>query len=185
MAAAYDTVFRRSFSNGGDTNDGSNQDISANPIQDKDNIYNPVEIMKTFQDTSYVLEDDDVDPSTIGKDGRRYPHMTNDELMDTSNIPGWEFIHSPPKAVRGDIPRGALVGTVVSTKMMKTVNVAIDRYKIHPLYRKRMRYTRKFMAHDEQEVANSGDLVMIVPCQRISRHKHFMVREIIRPKGQL
>ena len=35
------------------------------------------------------------------------------------------------------------------------------------------------------EVANMGDLVMIVPCHRISRHKHFMLREIIRPKGQL
>ena len=110
--------------------------------------------------------------------------MTNEELKDTSTIPGWELIISPPKD-KESIPVGALVGTVVSTKMMKTVNVAVDRYRVHPKYRKRLRYTKKFMAHDEAEVASMGDVVMIVPCQRISRHKHFMLREIIRAKGQL
>lgn len=74
---------------------------------------------------------------------------------------------------------------MVSDKMTKTVNVAVERYQIVPKYRKRVKYTRKFMAHDEEQVANLGDLVMIVPCHRISRHKHFMLREIIRPKGQL
>eukprot|EP00540_Astrosyne_radiata_P003197 CAMPEP_0116824024 /NCGR_PEP_ID=MMETSP0418-20121206/1168_1 /TAXON_ID=1158023 /ORGANISM="Astrosyne radiata, Strain 13vi08-1A" /LENGTH=107 /DNA_ID=CAMNT_0004452351 /DNA_START=63 /DNA_END=389 /DNA_ORIENTATION=+ len=107
--------------------------------------------------------------------------MTNEELSDTTTIPGWGFVHSPPR----DIPRGALVGTVVSDKMQKTINVAVDRYRIVPKIRKRKRYTRKFMAHDEKEVANMGDLVMIVPCQRISRHKHFMLREIIRTKPSL
>ena len=109
------------------------------------------------------------------------PNMTNDDLADTSTIPGWDLIHSPPRK----FPRGALVGTVVSDKMQKTVNVAVDRYRIVPKIRKRVRYTRKFMAHDELEVANMGDLVMITPCHRLSKHKHFMVREIIRPKGQL
>lgn len=107
--------------------------------------------------------------------------MTNEELADTSTIPGWEFVHTPPR----DFPRGALVGTVVSDKMNKTVNVAVNRYRIVPKYRKRICYTRKFMAHDENEVANLGDMVMIVPCQRISKNKHFMLREIIRAKGQL
>ena len=107
--------------------------------------------------------------------------MTNEELTDTSTIPGWNLIHSPPRK----FPRGALVGTVVSDKMQKTVNVAVDRYRIAPKIRKRMRYTRKFMAHDENEVASAGDLVMIVPCHRISKNKHFMLREIVRPKGRL
>ena len=107
--------------------------------------------------------------------------MSNEELADTSTIPGWEFVHNPPRQV----PRGALVGTVVSDKMTKTVNVAVDRYQMIPKYRKRRLYTRKFMAHDELEVANIGDLVMIVPCHRVSKHKHFMLREIIREKGQL
>jgi small subunit ribosomal protein S17 len=109
------------------------------------------------------------------------PNMSNEDLADTSTIPGWNLIHSPPRK----FPRGALVGTVVSDKMTKTVNVAVDRYRIVPKIRKRVRYTRKFMAHDELEVANTGDLVMITPCHRLSKHKHFMLREIIRPKGQL
>jgi small subunit ribosomal protein S17 len=108
--------------------------------------------------------------------------MTNAQLADISTIPGYHLVRNPP---RRNTPRGALVGTVVSDKMQKTVNVAVDRYRIVPKYRKRVRYTKKFMAHDEFEVCNLGDLVMIVPCQKISRHKHFMVREIIRAKGQL
>ena len=107
--------------------------------------------------------------------------MTNEELQDTSTIPGWDLIHTPPRK----FPRGALVGKVVSTKMQKTVNVAVDRYKMAPKVRKRLRYTRKFMAHDEKEVANLGDLVMIVPSQKISKRKNFMLRKIVRPKGQL
>jgi small subunit ribosomal protein S17 len=107
--------------------------------------------------------------------------MSNEELSDPSTIPGWNLIHSPPRKY----PRGALIGTVVSDKMDKTVNVAVVRYRIVPKIRKRVRYTRKFMAHDEKEVANMGDSVMITPCHRISKNKHFMLREIIRPKGQL
>ena len=107
--------------------------------------------------------------------------MSNEELADTSTIPGWELIHSPPK----QLPRGALIGTVVSDKMDKTVNVAVVRYRLVPKIRKRIKYTRKFMAHDEREVANMGDVVMITPCHRISKNKHFMLREIVRGKGQL
>jgi small subunit ribosomal protein S17 len=130
--------------------------------------------MDSFDDTSYY------DPVERAD----YSHLTNDELKDSSSIPGWDLLHSPPKD-RELIPRGALVGTVVSTKMQKTVNVSIDRFKTHSKYRKRMRFTRKFMAHDESEVASTGDLVMIVPSHRISKHKHFMLREIIKAKGQL
>jgi small subunit ribosomal protein S17 len=107
--------------------------------------------------------------------------MSNEELADTSTIHGWDLIHSPPKK----LPRGALIGTVVSDKMNKTINVAVVRYRIVPKVRKRIRYTRKFMAHDEKEVANMGDVVLITPSHRISKNKHFMLREIVRPKGQL
>lgn len=107
--------------------------------------------------------------------------MSNEELADSSTIPGWDLVTSPPRK----FPRGALVGTVVSDKMQKTVNVAVNRTRVVPKIRKRVNYTRKFMAHDENEVANMGDLVMITPCRRMSKKKHFMLREIIRPKGQL
>eukprot|EP00984_Skeletonema_dohrnii_P012095 scaffold4867_cov136-Skeletonema_dohrnii-CCMP3373.AAC.5 len=127
-----------------------------------------------------TIENDDGGPVTGGFDAT-LKEMTNEQLADMSTIPGWNLVHNPPR----HNPRGALVGKVVSDKMQKTVNVAVDRYRIVPKYRKRLRYTKKFMAHDEHEVCNVGDLVMIVPCQKISRHKHFMVREIIRAKGQL
>lgn len=112
---------------------------------------------------------------------QKISQMTNEQLADTSTIPGWDLIHSPPRK----FPRGALIGIVVSDKMDKTVNVAVDRYKIVPRIHKRLRYTKKFMAHDENEVATMGDLVMITPCHRISKNKHFMLREIMRPKGLL
>ena len=126
-----------------------------------------------------ITTNDDGGPVTKSAD---FADMSNKELADMSTIPGWNLVTNPP---RRNNPRGALIGKVVSDKMQKTVNVAVDRFKMIPKYRKRWRFTRKFMAHDEHEVCNMGDLVMIVPCQKISRHKNFMVREIIRPKGQL
>ena len=127
-------------------------------------------------------DSDDGGPVANNSSITDFSKLSNKALADMSTIPGWNLVHNPP---RRNNPRGALVGHVVSDKMQKTVNVAVDRYKLIPKYRKRWRYTKKFMAHDEHEVCNAGDLVMIVPCQKISRHKHFMVREIIRPKGQL
>ena len=110
-----------------------------------------------------------------------FGQMSNEELANSDTIPGWDLIHSPPRK----LPRGALVGKVVSDKMQKTVSVAVDRYRMIPKLRIRRKYTRKFMAHDEEELCQMGDLVMIVPCQRLSKHKHFMVREVIRAKGVL
>jgi small subunit ribosomal protein S17 len=174
-AAVNETATRafaqRYFSDGGPNNaaDGASSTLQN---QQNNTEYDVEDIMRSFDDTSYY------DPVDHRPD---YSDLTNQELMDTSTIPGWGLIHSPPK----EMPRGSLVGTVVSTKMQKTVNVAVNRYQRHKKYRKRIRYTRKFMAHDEAEVASAGDLVMIVPCQHISKHKHFMLREIISAKGQL
>ena len=70
--------------------------------------------------------------------------------------------------------------------MIKTVNVAIERRKvIVPKYRKFMRRTKKIMAHDEEEVCNEGDIVMIVPCDKLSRRKSYRVHEIVKAKGVL
>lgn len=172
------SIFRRYFSSDdkGSKPKGASESSSASspPAVPSAVDYDIEEIMSTFGDTSYY------DPV----ERPDYSHMTNEELKDSSTIPGWDLIHSPPKD-KETIPRGALVGRVVSTKMTKTINVEVDRYKIHRKYHKRLRYSRKFMAHDETEVADNGDLVMIVPCQRISKHKHFMLREIIRARGQL
>jgi len=139
-------------------------------------------VTRTADEESFSVLDNDVDISSVLPSNRKsVSEMSNEELDDPTTIPGWNFVKSPPKK----LPRGALVGTVVSDKMNKTVNVSVDRYKVVPKIRKRLKYTRKFMAHDEAEVANVGDLVVITPCHRISKRKHFMLREIVRPKGQL
>lgn len=151
-------------------------------------IFNSCMSLRNFSTSmeASAIDSDDGGPVTASGGGGggldiNLKEMSNEQLADMSTIPGWNLVHNPPR----HNPRGALVGKVVSDKMQKTVNVAVDRYRIVPKYRKRLRYTKKFMAHDEHEVCNVGDLVMIVPCQKISRHKHFMVREIIRAKGQL
>ncbi len=75
--------------------------------------------------------------------------------------------------------RKALVGRVVSVKNNKTITVAVDRYKKHPLYGKRVKYTKKYAAHDETNKAEVGDLVRIVETKPISKTKYFYLKEII------
>lgn len=141
--------------------------------------------LRLFHNSSQTLDNKNAlpPPSDIYDYSEEIKKMTNEELNDASTIPGFTtLIHSPPRD-KTATPRNALVGKVVSDKMTKTVNVEIERYKIVPKYRKRVKYSKKFMAHDEEEVCSEGDMVMIVPCQRISRKKHFRVHEIIRKMG--
>ena len=85
---------------------------------------------------------------------------------------------APPTTT--NLPRGCLVGSVVSTAMAKTVNVDVTRTKIVPKYRKARRYSRRFLAHDEAEECALGDVVRIAPCRPLSRRKHFVVQEILK-----
>lgn len=127
-------------------------------------------------DATDISQPDEIEESS--EDDIPFPSLVENHGDKPS---GFELIaHSPP---RGKLPRGALVGKVISTKMQKTVNVAVERYRIAPKYRKRLRYTRKFMAHDDQEECNDGDVVMITPCEKISKMKHFQVAQILRQKG--
>ncbi len=71
------------------------------------------------------------------------------------------------------------VGIVVSDKMDKTVVVRVDRYLLHPMYKKFVRKTKKFMAHDENNACNIGDRVRIVESRPLSRRKRWIVTEII------
>ena len=85
---------------------------------------------------------------------------------------------TPPTTT--NLPRGCLVGSVVSTAMAKTVNVDVTRTKIVPKYRKARRYSRRFLAHDENQECSLGDVVRIAPCRPLSRRKHFVVQEILK-----
>lgn len=71
------------------------------------------------------------------------------------------------------------VGRVVSDKMAKTVVVAVDYLKPHPLYRKIIRKTSKFHAHDEENTCKVGDLVRIEETRPLSRTKRWRVVEIV------
>lgn len=74
--------------------------------------------------------------------------------------------------------RKRMVGTVVSDKMEKTVVVAIERRKMHPVYHKVITSTRKVMAHDETG-AGIGALVRIVQSRPISKRKRWVVEEVL------
>lgn len=75
--------------------------------------------------------------------------------------------------------RRVQVGKVVSDKMDKTIVVAVETYKTHPLYHKRMRYTKKFKAHDEENRAKIGDVVRIMETRPLSKDKRWRLVEII------
>jgi small subunit ribosomal protein S17 len=68
-----------------------------------------------------------------------------------------------------------LRGTVVSDKMDKTVVVAVNTVKEHPIYRKKFKVTTKFKAHDENNSAHVGDLVEITESRPLSRDKRWLV----------
>lgn len=70
-------------------------------------------------------------------------------------------------------------GLVVSDKMDKTVVVAVETRKVHPLYKKAIRVTKKYKAHDENNDCKIGDKVKIVETRPLSREKRWRVTEII------
>lgn len=79
--------------------------------------------------------------------------------------------------------RRRLVGRVVSDKMEKTVVVAIERRKMHPIYKKVVRTTKKIMAHDESNAIQVGALVRVVESKPLSRHKRWVVEEVLEAVG--
>lgn len=72
-----------------------------------------------------------------------------------------------------------LVGKVVSDKADKTITVLVETYKKDPLYGKRVKYSKKYAAHDEKNEAKVGDKVRIVETRPLSRTKHFRLAEIV------
>ena len=72
------------------------------------------------------------------------------------------------------------VGRVVSDKMDKTVIIAVEYTRPHPLYKKAMKRTSKFAAHDEQNLCKIGDVVRIEETRPLSKTKRWIVREILK-----
>ena len=71
------------------------------------------------------------------------------------------------------------VGTVVSSKMDKTITVSVERRVKHPIYGKIVRMTTKLTAHDEKNECNEGDTVRIMETRPFSKNKRWRLVEII------
>jgi small subunit ribosomal protein S17 len=81
--------------------------------------------------------------------------------------------------------RRVQIGKVVSDKMDKTIVVSVETYKKHPLYHKRIKYTKKFKAHDENNQAKIGDTVKIMETRPLSKDKRWRLVEIVEQAVEL
>jgi len=75
--------------------------------------------------------------------------------------------------------RRSKVGRVVSNKMDKTVVVSVERLRRHPIYKRVVRLSSKFKAHDEENNAKVGDTVRIEESRPLSRDKRWRVVEVV------
>ena len=72
-----------------------------------------------------------------------------------------------------------IIGIVVSDKADKTITVKVETYKMNPIYGKRVKYSKKFAAHDEENQAHVGDKVRLVMTRPLSKTKRYELVEII------
>jgi small subunit ribosomal protein S17 len=86
-----------------------------------------------------------------------------------------------PAAERGE--KMVLVGKVTSAKMEKTIVVEVQRLVQHPKYRRVVRISKKFYAHDEKREAKQGDTVRIVSSRPLSRLKRWRLKEVLTHKA--
>lgn len=73
------------------------------------------------------------------------------------------------------MPKRILQGVVVSDKMDKTVVVSVERRVMHPIYKKFIRRSKKYHAHDENNTFKAGDTVRIRECRPLSKTKNWEV----------
>ena len=72
-----------------------------------------------------------------------------------------------------------LIGTVVSDKADKTITVLVETYKKDPKYGKRVKYSKKYAAHDEENIAKVGDKVRLVGTRPLSKTKRYELVEVV------
>ena len=85
-----------------------------------------------------------------------------------------------PKSERSE--RFELIGKVTSAKMEKTIVVEVQRLVQHPKYRRVVRISKKFYAHDEKREAKQGDTVSIVSSRPLSRLKRWRLKAVLTQK---
>ena len=96
-----------------------------------------------------------------------------------------ELVNRMPEITSGDTSeakrgrRKTRIGKVISNKMDKSIIVAIERKVKHPIYKKYFKKTTKFMAHDQNNIANIGDLVKIMETRPLSARKRWRLVEVV------
>ena len=75
--------------------------------------------------------------------------------------------------------RKVRMGVVVSNKMDKSIVVRVDRTMKHPLYKKVIRRSKKYMAHDPENTCQIGDTVRIMECRPLSARKRWRLVEVV------
>jgi len=86
---------------------------------------------------------------------------------------------------QANVRRNEKVGEVVSTKMQKTIVVAVTRRVPHPLYKRIVTKRKKFYAHDESETAKTGDIVRILEHRPMSKLKRWILGDVVRRAVQV
>ena len=81
--------------------------------------------------------------------------------------------------------RAELVGRVVSNSNDKTITVLVETYRKHPLYNKRVKYSKKYAAHDEKNIAKVGDTVRIMQTRPLSKTKRYELVEVVKQAVEL
>ena len=75
--------------------------------------------------------------------------------------------------------RTELIGKVVSASNDKTITVLVETYRNHPLYKKRVKYSKKYAAHDEKNIAKVGDTVRLLSTRPLSKTKRYELVEVL------
>ena len=76
--------------------------------------------------------------------------------------------------------RAELIGRVVSNTNDKSITVLVETYRKHPLYKKRVKYSKKYAAHDEKNIAALGDTVKIRQTRPLSKTKRYELVEVVK-----
>ena len=75
--------------------------------------------------------------------------------------------------------RKSMIGTVTSDKMDKTITVSVETVKQHPLYKKTIKTSKKYKAHDDSNEAKAGDVVKIMETRPLSKDKRWILTDIV------
>lgn len=78
-----------------------------------------------------------------------------------------------------DNKKRELIGVVVSDKADKTITVKVETYKMNPIYKKRVKYSKKYAAHDPENKAHVGDKVKLVLTRPLSKTKRYELVEVV------